>query len=145
MSNWWLQVASRLPAIIHGDETLTDPDEIVQYIDTHFHYPPMAYDNLQVCIIAPHILVWTECSRIYKWYCSKLVIDVISFNKNNYCLTTNKIEWVHVLGVSCVNINAALLAFSNCLKNGKFSESVTIFCKRLKSELLFDLPSFTAL
>jgi glutathione S-transferase len=40
------KIASRLPAIIHGDETLTDPDEMVQYIDKHFHYPPMAYDNV---------------------------------------------------------------------------------------------------
>jgi len=38
---------SRLPAIIHNDEILTDPDEIIQYIDQHFHYPPMAYDNIQ--------------------------------------------------------------------------------------------------
>jgi chloride intracellular channel protein 2 len=41
------KITSRLPAIIHNDETLTDPDEIVQYIDHHFHYPPMAYDNIQ--------------------------------------------------------------------------------------------------
>lgn len=41
------RIAGRLPAIIHNDETLTDPDEMVQYIDKHFHYPPMAYDNLK--------------------------------------------------------------------------------------------------
>lgn len=41
------KIAGRLPALIHGDETLTDPDEMVQYIDKHFHYPPMAYDNLK--------------------------------------------------------------------------------------------------
>ena len=41
------KIASRLPAIVHGEETLTDPDEMVQYIDKHFHYPPMAYDNVK--------------------------------------------------------------------------------------------------
>jgi len=41
------KIASRLPAISHNDETLTDPDEMVQYIDKHFHYPPMAYDNVK--------------------------------------------------------------------------------------------------
>jgi hypothetical protein len=41
------KIASRLPAIIHEDETLTDPDEMVAYIDKHFHYPPMAYDNVK--------------------------------------------------------------------------------------------------
>lgn len=41
------KIASRLPAISHEDEILTDPDEMVQYIDKHFHYPPMAYDNVK--------------------------------------------------------------------------------------------------
>jgi len=41
------KLAGRLPAIIHNDEIMTDPDEIVQYVDQHFHYPPMAYDNVK--------------------------------------------------------------------------------------------------
>lgn len=41
------KMAGRLPAIQHDDETMTDPDEIVQYVDKHFHYPPMAYDNIK--------------------------------------------------------------------------------------------------
>lgn len=41
------KVASRLPAIVHGEEIISDPDEIVQYIDLRFHDPPMNYDNIQ--------------------------------------------------------------------------------------------------
>ena len=39
------KVASRLPALVHGDEIISDPDEIVVYVDRHFHDPPMAYNN----------------------------------------------------------------------------------------------------
>lgn len=39
------KVASRLPALVHGDEIISDPDEIVVYVDKHFHDPPMAYNN----------------------------------------------------------------------------------------------------
>ena len=41
------KLASRLPVIVHGSEILSDPDEMIQYIDEHFPYPPMAYDNVK--------------------------------------------------------------------------------------------------
>lgn len=41
------KVASRLPAIVHGEEIISDPDEIIAYIEQHFHDPPMAYNNAQ--------------------------------------------------------------------------------------------------
>lgn len=41
------KLASRLPVIKHGTEILSDPDEMIQYIDEHFPYPPMAYDNVK--------------------------------------------------------------------------------------------------
>lgn len=41
------KVASRLPALVHGEEIISDPDEIISYIDSHFHDPPMAYNNIQ--------------------------------------------------------------------------------------------------
>ena len=47
------KLASRLPVIVHGNEILSDPDEMIQYIDEHFPYPPMAYDNVkaaQACL-----------------------------------------------------------------------------------------------
>ena len=39
------KIASRLPVVMHGSEIISDPDEMIQYIDEHFPYPPMAYDN----------------------------------------------------------------------------------------------------
>ena len=41
------KLSSRLPVIVHGSEILSDPDEMIQYIDEHFRYPPMAYDNVK--------------------------------------------------------------------------------------------------
>ena len=41
------KLASRLPALVHGDVVISDVDEIVQYIDDHFPYPPMAYDDVK--------------------------------------------------------------------------------------------------
>lgn len=41
------KLASRLPVVVHGSEILSDPDEMIQYIDEHFPYPPMAYDNVR--------------------------------------------------------------------------------------------------
>ncbi len=41
------KLSSRLPVVVHGSEILTDPDEMIQYIDEHFPYPPMAYDNVK--------------------------------------------------------------------------------------------------
>lgn len=41
------KIASRLPVIMHGTEIISDPDEMVQYVDEHFPYPPMAYDNVK--------------------------------------------------------------------------------------------------
>ena len=41
------RLASRLPVIIHGSEIISDPDEIVQYINERFPDPPMAYDNVK--------------------------------------------------------------------------------------------------
>lgn len=40
------KLASRLPVLGHGDEIVSDPDEMVQYIDRNFRYPPMNYDNV---------------------------------------------------------------------------------------------------
>ena len=40
------KLSSRLPVVVHGTEILSDPDEMIQYIDEHFPYPPMAYDNV---------------------------------------------------------------------------------------------------
>jgi len=39
-------VGNRLPALSHSDEVISDPDEILIYIDKNFRYPPMAYDNV---------------------------------------------------------------------------------------------------
>lgn len=39
------QSTTRLPVLRYGDEIISEPDEIVQYIDRLFHYPPMTYDN----------------------------------------------------------------------------------------------------
>ena len=39
------KMSSRLPVLVHGSEVLSDPDEMVQYVDEHFPYPPMAYSN----------------------------------------------------------------------------------------------------
>jgi len=39
------KIASRLPVVMHGSEIISDPDECIQYVDEHFPYPPMAYDN----------------------------------------------------------------------------------------------------
>ena len=39
------RVASRLPAVLHGAEVLTDPDEMAAYVDTHFPIPPLAADS----------------------------------------------------------------------------------------------------
>jgi len=39
-------LGNRLPALAHNDETISDPDEMVLYIDKNFRYPPMAYDNV---------------------------------------------------------------------------------------------------
>ncbi len=41
------KIASRLPVIMHGSEIISDPDEMIQYIDDHFPYPPMVYDNVK--------------------------------------------------------------------------------------------------
>lgn len=39
------QATSRFPVFRYGDDIVSDPDEIIQYVDRLFHYPPMAYDN----------------------------------------------------------------------------------------------------
>jgi len=39
------QSTSRLPVLRHENEIVSDPDEMIQYIDRLFHYPPMSYDN----------------------------------------------------------------------------------------------------
>ncbi|KAK2189836.1 hypothetical protein NP493_96g13059 [Ridgeia piscesae] len=47
------KMSSRLPVLVHGSEVLSDPDEMIQYVDEHFPYPPMAYNNeeaAQACI-----------------------------------------------------------------------------------------------
>lgn len=36
---------SRLPCLVHGDTIISDVDEIIAYVDSHFPYPPMAFDN----------------------------------------------------------------------------------------------------
>ena len=41
------KIASRLPVIMHGSEIISDPDEMIQYIDDNFPYPPMAYDKVK--------------------------------------------------------------------------------------------------
>ena len=41
------KIASRLPVVMHGSEIISDPDEMIQYVDEHFPYPPMAYDNVK--------------------------------------------------------------------------------------------------
>ena len=41
------KLSGRVPTIVHGGEILSDPDEMIQYIDDHFNYPPMAYDNVK--------------------------------------------------------------------------------------------------
>lgn len=40
-----MQSTTRLPVLRYGEEVISEPDEIVQYIDRLFHYPPMSYDN----------------------------------------------------------------------------------------------------
>ena len=52
-------LGNRLPALTHGDETISDPDEMVQYIDRNFRYPPMTYDNVDAaaaCRVFTHLL-----------------------------------------------------------------------------------------
>lgn len=39
------KLANRLPVLKHGDEILSDNDEIVQYLDRNFPYPDLRYDN----------------------------------------------------------------------------------------------------
>ncbi len=41
------KIASRLPVVMHGSEIISDPDEMIQYVDEHFPSPPMAYDNVK--------------------------------------------------------------------------------------------------
>ena len=41
------KLSGRVPTIVHGGEISSDPDEMLQYIDQHFPYPPMAYDNVR--------------------------------------------------------------------------------------------------
>jgi chloride intracellular channel protein 2 len=41
------KLASRLPVVVHGTEILSDPDEMIQYVDEHFPYPPLIYDNVK--------------------------------------------------------------------------------------------------
>lgn len=41
------KIASRLPVIMHGKEIISDPDEMIQYVDEHFPDPPMAYDSVK--------------------------------------------------------------------------------------------------
>ena len=38
--------ATRLPALRHGDETLSDPDDMIQYVDEHFPLPTMPAGDL---------------------------------------------------------------------------------------------------
>jgi hypothetical protein len=39
-------LGNRLPALSHRNEIVSDPDEMITYIDKNFRYPPMAYDNV---------------------------------------------------------------------------------------------------
>ncbi|CAH1772532.1 unnamed protein product [Owenia fusiformis] len=39
------KISSRLPVLIHGNEIVSDNDEIVQYIDDNFPSPSLAFDN----------------------------------------------------------------------------------------------------
>ncbi|XP_045163391.2 chloride intracellular channel protein 2-like isoform X1 [Mercenaria mercenaria] len=39
------KLANRLPVLKHGDEILSDNDEIVQYLDKNFPHPDLRYDN----------------------------------------------------------------------------------------------------
>ena len=39
------KLANRLPVLKHGDEILTDNDEIVQYLDRNFPNPDLRFDN----------------------------------------------------------------------------------------------------
>lgn len=39
------KLSGRVPTIVHGGEISSDPDEMIQYIDQRFPYPPMIYDN----------------------------------------------------------------------------------------------------
>ncbi|ESO11341.1 hypothetical protein HELRODRAFT_116835 [Helobdella robusta] len=40
------KLATRLPVLNHQDQIISDQDEMVQYIDKTFRYPPMNYDNV---------------------------------------------------------------------------------------------------
>lgn len=40
------KLSTRLPVLQHKGQYLSEPDEIIQYIDSHFRYPPMNYDNV---------------------------------------------------------------------------------------------------
>ena len=47
------KLANRLPVLKHGDEIMSDNDEIVQYIDENFPHPDIRYDNMKahsVCL-----------------------------------------------------------------------------------------------
>lgn len=47
------RLANRLPVLKHNDEILVDNDEILQYIDEHFPFPSLKYDNMaahSVCL-----------------------------------------------------------------------------------------------
>ena len=41
------KISSRLPVVVHGTEIISDPDEMIQYIDANFPYPPLQYDNVK--------------------------------------------------------------------------------------------------
>lgn len=43
--NEFRKIANRLPVLKHGDEVLTDNDEIVKYIEANFTKPDLKFDN----------------------------------------------------------------------------------------------------
>ncbi|ELU12613.1 hypothetical protein CAPTEDRAFT_90320 [Capitella teleta] len=49
------KLSSRLPVVVHDSEILSDPDEMIQYIDEHFPFPPMAYDNAKAAEAAMNV------------------------------------------------------------------------------------------
>ena len=49
------KLSGRVPTIVHGGEISSDPDEMLQYIDQRFPYPPMAYDNVRAANVCMNV------------------------------------------------------------------------------------------
>ncbi|XP_060073780.1 chloride intracellular channel protein 2-like isoform X1 [Ylistrum balloti] len=117
--------ANRLPVLKHGDEILSDNDEIVQYLDENFPYPSLRYDNM---------LAHSVCLDIFSKF--SFYIKQVSHGPENLLKELQAIN-DYLEGVDCLYLCGDELKHLDCIMLPKL-QHIRVAAKAFKD---FDIPA----